>query len=88
MSGAVRIVCRAVVRAGQEARSETGQRILLSGSYAQIREDVGWLESCGVTEVFYDLNWDPAVGDPAGKEGAAVLRASEVLEELAPGGRL
>jgi len=35
--------------------------------------------------VFYDLNWDPAVGDPAAEEGAAVLRASEVLEELAPG---
>ena len=59
-----RIVCRGVVRAGKEARSESGQRLLLSGSYAQIRADVGWLESCGVTEVFYDLNFDPAVGDP------------------------
>jgi probable F420-dependent oxidoreductase len=83
--GPVRIVCRGVVRAGKEARSESGQRLLLSGSYPQIRADVAWLESCGVTEVFYDLNWDPAVGDPAAKEGAAVLRASEVLEELAPG---
>ena len=81
----VRIVCRGVVRAGKEVRSESGQRLLLSGSYQQIRADVAWLESCGVTEVFYDLNWDPAVGDPAAKEGAAVLRASEVLEELAPG---
>lgn len=80
-----RIVCRGVVRAGREKRSESGQRMLLSGSYAQIREDVAWLESCGVTEVFYDMNWDPAVGDPAAGEGAAVRRASEVLEELAPG---
>ena len=59
-----------------------------SGSYEQIRQDIAWLESCGVTEVFYDLNWDPLVGDPAGDEGKAVLRASEVLEALAPDGRL
>jgi hypothetical protein len=58
--------------------------VLLSGSYEQIREDIRWLESCGVTEVFYDLNFDPAVGDPAADEGKAVLRASEILEGLAP----
>jgi alkanesulfonate monooxygenase SsuD/methylene tetrahydromethanopterin reductase-like flavin-dependent oxidoreductase (luciferase family) len=85
--GPVRIICRGVVRAGEEARSDSGQRALLSGSYAQIREDVAWLDSCGVTEVFYDLNWDPAVGNPDVEEGAAVLRASEIIEELAPGGR-
>jgi len=66
---------------------ETGQRLLLSGSYEQIREDTAWLDSCGVTEVFYDLNWDPLVGDPAADEGSAVLRASELLEALAPGGK-
>jgi hypothetical protein len=66
----------------------SGQRVLLSGSYEQIREDTAWLESCGVTEVFYDLNWDPKVGDPAADEGGAVLRASEVLEALAPEVRL
>jgi hypothetical protein len=38
--------------------------------------------------VFYDLNWDPAVGNPAADEGAAVLRAAEVLEALAPDGAL
>ena len=47
-----------------------------------------WLESCGVTEVFYDLNFDPAIGDPAADEGKAVLRASEILEALAPEARL
>jgi len=86
--GPVRIVCRGVVRAGREAKSGSGDRMLLSGSYAQIREDTAWLESCGVTEVFYDLNWDPAVGNPAADEGAAVLRAAEVLEALAPDGAL
>ena len=84
--GPVRIICRGVVRAGKPAVS-AGQRVLLSGSYEQIREDVAWLGSCGVTEVFYDLNWDPLVGDPAADEGGAVLRASEALEALAPGGR-
>lgn len=86
--GPLRIVIRGVVRAGAEAKSPaTGERLLLSGSFEQIRQDVAWLESCGVTEVFYDLNWDPLVGDPAGHEGRAVLRASEVLEALAPEGR-
>jgi probable F420-dependent oxidoreductase len=86
--GPVRIVCRGVVRAGAPVKSSvTGDRVLLSGSYARIREDTAWLESCGVTEVFYDLNWDPLVGDPSVDEGRAVLRASEVLEALAPEGR-
>ena len=61
-----------------------GLRLRLSGSYEQIREDVSWLDSCGVTEVFYDLNFDPLVGDPSVEEGKAVLRASEILEALAP----
>ncbi len=84
--GPVRIVCRGVVRAGKPVMSD-GQRLLLSGSYEQIREDTAWLDSCGVTEVFYDLNWDPLVGDPAADEGRAVLRGSELLEALAPEGK-
>jgi probable F420-dependent oxidoreductase len=87
--GPARIVCRGVVRPGTPSVSaRTGRRRLLSGSYEQIREDVRWLGSCGVTEVFYDLNFDPAVGDPAADEARAVLRASEILEALAPGARM
>jgi probable F420-dependent oxidoreductase len=83
--GPARIVCRGVVRPGRPRVSKTtGDRVLLSGSYEQVREDVGWLESCGVTEVFYDLNFDPEIGDPKADEGKAVLRASEILEALAP----
>jgi probable F420-dependent oxidoreductase len=86
--GPLRIVCRGAVREGAPVTSPvTGDRRLLSGSFEQIREDTAWLESCGVTEVFYDMNWDPLVGDPAADEGRAVLRASEVLEALAPEGR-
>ena len=87
--GPARIVCRGVVRPGQPTVSKrTGKRHLLSGSYEQIREDVGWLDSCGVTEVFYDLNFDPQVGDPSADEGKAVLRATEILEALAPDARV
>jgi probable F420-dependent oxidoreductase len=86
--GPLRIVCRGAVREGAPVTSPvTGDRRLLSGSFEQIREDTAWLESCGVTEVFYDMNWDPLVGDPAADEDRAVLRASEVLEALAPEGR-
>jgi probable F420-dependent oxidoreductase len=82
---AVRIICRGVVRAGQEARSpETGERLLLSGSYAQIRADADWLAERGVTEVFYDLNWDPLIGSPDVEHGAATARAGEILAALAP----
>ena len=83
--GPARIVCRGVVRPGRPRLSKTtGDRVLLSGSYERIREDIGWLESCGVTEVFYDLNFDREIGDPKADEGKAVLRASEILEALAP----
>jgi probable F420-dependent oxidoreductase len=82
--GAVRIICRGVVRAGQEATSQDGSRMLLSGSYEQIRADTAWLGEQGVTEVFYDLNWDPMVGSPTADQATAVERAGEILEALKP----
>jgi probable F420-dependent oxidoreductase len=83
--GPARIVCRGVVRPGKPVVSQaTGERVLLSGGYEQILEDVRWLDGCGVTEVFFDLNFDPLIGDPAAHEGKAVLRATEILEALAP----
>ena len=82
---AVRIICRGVVRAGAEAPAPEGNgRLLLSGSPDQIREDTRWLASQGVTEVFYDLNWDPMVGSPGADPAAATARAEEILEALAP----
>ena len=80
----VRIICRGVVLAGAEATGPDGSRRLLSGSYAQIREDAAWLADQGVTELFYDLNWDPQVGSPDVTPEAAAGRAEEVLAELAP----
>jgi probable F420-dependent oxidoreductase len=82
--GAVRIICRGVVMAGDEAKAPDGGRRLLSGSYRQIREDAAWLGDQGVTELFYDLNWDPQVGSPSVEPEAAARRAGEILAELAP----
>jgi len=82
--GAVRIICRGAVRAGDEVKGPDGGRRLLSGSYAQIREDAAWLAAQGVTELFYDLNWDPQVGNPAVAPEAAAERAGQILAELAP----
>jgi probable F420-dependent oxidoreductase len=80
----VRIICRGVVLAGAERGGPDGSRRLLSGSYAQIREDAAWLGDQGVTELFYDLNWDPQVGSPDVAPEAAAGRAEEILAELAP----
>jgi probable F420-dependent oxidoreductase len=81
---AVRVVVRGVVRAGEEARDDSGGRVRLSGSYEQIREDAAWLGEQGVTELFYDLNWDPRVGSPDVTPESATERAKEILEALAP----
>jgi probable F420-dependent oxidoreductase len=81
---AVRIICRGVTMAGAEAEGPDGGRRLLSGSFGQIRSDTDWLAGQGVTEVFYDLNWDPQVGNPAVAPEAAAERAGEILAALAP----
>jgi len=82
---AIRVICRGVVRAGEEAvHPDTGQRLLLSGSISQIREDSHWLADQGVSEVFYDLNWDPRVGSPDAAPDEAAARAARLLDELSP----
>ena len=81
----IRIVCRGVVRAGEEVRSrETGERLPLSGSYPQIRADASRLGEHGVTELFYDLNWDPRIGSPDVAHEEATARAEEIMAGLAP----
>jgi probable F420-dependent oxidoreductase len=83
---AIRVICRGVVRAGKPVlMPEGGGRVLLSGSFDEIRADTAWLAGQGVTELFYDLNWDPLVGAPDADPAGAAARAGEILEELAPG---
>ena len=81
---ALRFICRGVVRAGEQVAGPDGQRILLSGDYDQIRADTQRLAAAGVTEVFYDLNWDPQIGSPDVDAGAATERAEQIMLALAP----
>jgi probable F420-dependent oxidoreductase len=75
---AVRVIVRGVVRV-----DGPGDR-LLSGPYDKIREDGAWLAEQGVTELFYDMNYDRAIGSPGVDPAAGVERAMEVLHALRP----
>jgi probable F420-dependent oxidoreductase len=81
---AVRAVIRGVVRPGESMLGPDGERLRLSGSYDQIRDDVAWLEEQGATEIFYDLNFNPRVGNPDVDPIQARDLAEEVLTALAP----
>jgi alkanesulfonate monooxygenase SsuD/methylene tetrahydromethanopterin reductase-like flavin-dependent oxidoreductase (luciferase family) len=82
---AMRIICRGVVSWGAPVTvAEGGGRRLLSGSFDDIRGDTQWLAGQGVTEIFYDLNWDPLVGSPDADPTGAAARATEILDGLAP----
>jgi probable F420-dependent oxidoreductase len=74
---AVRVVVRGVVRPG----TRNGR---LSGSYDDIRADTAWLAEQGVTELYYDLNWDERIGNPAVDAAEAVALATDIAEALAP----
>jgi probable F420-dependent oxidoreductase len=79
----LRVVVRGVVRAALDGK-QSGDRRPLEGTFPQIQEDLAVLESQGVTEVFFDLNWDPAIGSPDVDPAAAHARADQILESLAP----
>jgi probable F420-dependent oxidoreductase len=76
----LRIVVRGVVQAGRR-----DDRLPLSGDWAQIRAGAQLYEEAGVTELFYDLNWDPLIGSPDADPRLAGRRAEEILTALAPG---
>jgi probable F420-dependent oxidoreductase len=81
---AVRVVVRGVLRVDKEATDAEGRRLRLSGGAEQIHEDTAWLAEQGVTELYYDLNWDPQVGNPDVPTESATHRAQQILEALAP----
>jgi probable F420-dependent oxidoreductase len=76
---AVRIVVRGVVQAGRH-----NDAMPLSGEWAQIRAGAELFAQAGVTELFYDLNWDPLIGSPDADARLARERAEEILTALAP----
>ncbi|MDQ2838187.1 MAG: TIGR03619 family F420-dependent LLM class oxidoreductase [Actinomycetota bacterium] len=57
----------------------------LHGTVEQIRADLRALAEQGVTEVFFDLNFDPRIGSPTADAKAAIRQADRVLEAFAPG---
>jgi len=73
----VRVVVRGVVRVGARAGR-------LTGTYDEIRADAAWLGEQGVTELYYDLNWDDRIGNPDVPPTDATARAAEIIEALAP----
>jgi probable F420-dependent oxidoreductase len=74
-----RIVVRGNVLAG-----ERDDRMPLSGDWEQIRGGARAYAEAGVTELFYDLNWDPLIGGPDAGPVAAGERAEEIISALAP----
>jgi probable F420-dependent oxidoreductase len=76
----VRIVVRGVVQAGRR-----DDELTLSGDWEQIRAGAQLYAQAGVTELFYDLNWDPLIGAPDADPRRAGERAEEILTALAPG---
>ncbi|SHM73546.1 TIGR03619 family F420-dependent LLM class oxidoreductase [Cryptosporangium aurantiacum] len=77
---ALRFVCRGVVLVGE-------RKGLLTGSLDEIKADLPVLEEQGITEVFVDLNFDPAVGSVDVDAAVALRHALTVLDALAPGRR-
>jgi len=80
---AFRVVCRGSVRLGDEPLPAEGRRPLW-GTLDQIRADVDAYRRAGLDELFFDLNFDPAVGGPDADPKAAMAEALLLLDAFAP----
>ncbi|MFD8558473.1 TIGR03619 family F420-dependent LLM class oxidoreductase [Streptosporangium canum] len=78
---ALRFVTRGVTRIRPAGAAD---RVPLTGSFEEIRQDVAALEARGVTDVFHDLNFDPEIGSPDADPEESMRRADAALEALAP----
>lgn len=78
-----RIVSRGVVRRFDEPLSGDDRRPLW-GSLDQVRGDVDRYRDAGLDELFFELNFDPAIGPPDSDARAAMATALHLLEVLAP----
>ncbi|GAC1314482.1 MAG: hypothetical protein NVSMB12_07830 [Acidimicrobiales bacterium] len=77
---------RIVVRGVPDLLDADGgaRRRPLQGTREQVMEDLVALRAEGVTEVFFDLNLSPGIGDPNSDPEAAFEEAERVLEAFAP----
>jgi probable F420-dependent oxidoreductase len=80
----MKLVCRGVTTLTQ-APAGPGSRPL-TGTLEQVVADVARFAEVGVTELFLDLNFDPAVGSVDSDAAASMQRAHALLERLAPSG--
>lgn len=78
----LRFVVRGVVRVGPGGATD---RAPLTGSFDEIRSDLPRLGAAGITEVFFDLNFDPRIGSPDADPGESMAAARELLAAFAPG---
>ena len=78
-----RIVCRGAVRLFDEPLAGDDRRPLW-GSLDQIRSDVARYRDAGLDQLFFELNFDPAIGSPDADPKASMATALHLLEELAP----
>lgn len=78
----LRFICRGAVRLREPGRA--GRRAL-TGSIAEIRADLELLAEAGITEFFFDLNFDPRIGSPEADAQASMHVAEEVLDAFSPG---
>jgi probable F420-dependent oxidoreductase len=81
--GSFRIVCRGSVRLSDEPLGDDDRRPLW-GSLDQIRSDVARYRDAGLDELFFELNFDPALAAPDADPKASMATALLLLEELAP----
>lgn len=99
MGASIRIVCEAAEKAGRDPETlrlicrgavrlradRDPERPALSGTVEQIRSDLGVLAEQGVTELFFDLNFDPMIGSPDADPQESMRVATEVLDAFSPG---
>jgi probable F420-dependent oxidoreductase len=82
----LKLVCRGVTVL-TDTPAAPGARPL-SGTLEQIEADIARFADAGVTELFLDLNFDPAVGTVEADAAASLDRALRILERLAPNNRV
>jgi probable F420-dependent oxidoreductase len=75
----LRFVCRGAVKI-----RENGDRAPLTGTFEQVRSDFDAIEERGITELFIDLNFDPALGSPDADPGTVRTLADTALTFFAP----